>query len=401
MARKKQSPALSVLKTQREIDALCETCREEKRCAFDTEFVMEDRYESEVCLIQVATEHTVALIDPFQDLNLAPIWRLVSEPKIETIVHAGQEDLALAVQHTGDVPKNIFDVQITAGLVGLDYPISLQRLVLATLHLRLHKSKTLTDWRRRPLSDDQLRYAAEDVIHLHAVRKYIGKKLTELQRVEWAGEELRRFEDISFYRRVEEDKISRVKGAGSLNGRQLAAVRELMQWRERFAQRLNRPARVVLKDHLLVEIAKHGMTEFAEVRSLRGINLSDRDVHSLCRAVKKAGTLKEAEWPKPKPRVNETPGEGALAALATAVVRGYCLENKVAFGLATTQKAIKDLIRCHEGTGDRNGAEILQGWRGKTIGKLVDDVLAGNRNVVVGRVDNTPVVLTSPRKKGG
>ncbi|MCH9034504.1 MAG: ribonuclease D, partial [Planctomycetes bacterium] len=118
MARKKQSPELSVLKTQREIDALCETCREEKCCAFDTEFVMEDRYESEVCLIQVATEHTVALIDPFQDLNLAPIWRLVSEPKIETIVHAGQEDLALAVQHTGDVPNNIFDVQITAGLVG-------------------------------------------------------------------------------------------------------------------------------------------------------------------------------------------------------------------------------------------------------------------------------------------
>ena len=124
-------------------------------------------------------------------------------------------------------------------------------------------------------------------------------------------------------------------------------------------------------------------------------------MHSLCRAVKKAGTLEEADWPKPKPRVHETPGEGALAALATAVARGYCLENQVAFSLATTQKAIKDLIRCHEGTRDRNGIELLQGWRGKTIGKLVDDVLAGKRNVVVGRVDDTPAVLTSPRKKGG
>lgn len=401
MARKKHSPELTLLKSQAEIDALCETCRGERRFAFDTEFVMEDRFESEVCLIQVATDHTVALIDPFQDLDLSPIWQLVSEPEIETIVHAGQEDLALAVQHTGDVPKNIFDLQIVAGLVGLDYPISLQRLVLATLHVRLHKSKTLTDWRRRPLSDAQLRYAAEDVIHLHQVREIIRTRLDELQRVEWAGEELQRFEDLSFYRRVEEDKISRVKGAGSLNGKQLAAVRELMQWRERFAQRVNRPVRAVLKDHLLVEIAKHAMKEFAEVRSLRGINLSDRDVHSLCEAVEKAGMLKEPDWPKPKPRVHETPGEGALAALATAVVRGYCLENDVAFGLATTQKAIKDLIRCHEGANDRDDCEILQGWRGRTIGTLVDDVLSGKRDVSVGWVDDTPAVRTSPRKKGG
>ena len=398
MVRRRLIPEPTLVEHQRQIEELCALCRAEGRFAFDTEFVMEDRYESEVCLIQIATEATSSVIDPFLKLNLRPVWNLVGDKEIETVVHAGQEDLALAVQHTGRGPRNVFDVQLVAGLTGHDYPLSLQRLVQAILHIRLHKSKTLTDWRRRPLSPAQIRYGAEDVAYLLEVRRILEDRLVKLARVEWAREELKRFEDLSLYRRAEEDKIARIKGAGSLTGQQLAIVRELRAWRESFAQRVNRPVRIVLKDYLLVEIAKHQMTEFSEIRALRGLNLADRNIHMLCRIVKTALATPSDKWPAPRPRDHETPQEASLIALATAVIRGYCLKNGLAYGLVATQKSIKDLIRhrAKQPRGSRKGIELLNGWRGEAVGAMLDDVLAGRRAVRIERVDGEPVIQVQP-----
>ncbi|MHC5111823.1 MAG: ribonuclease D, partial [Planctomycetota bacterium] len=245
------------LTEQHEIEALCLLCRKEGRFAFDTEFVMEDRYQPEACLIQVATSKTVSLIDPFLDLDLEPVWSLVTDADVEVVVHAGQEDLALAVQHIGLLPRRVFDVQLAAGLVGYDYPISLQKLVQATKHIRLHKSKTLTDWRKRPLTKAQLRYAAEDVLHLLEVQRILTKKLDRLSRLEWAREEFQRFEQHELYERAEEDKIFRVKGTGAMEGKQLAIVRDVLEWRDSVGHRYNRPVRIILKDHLIAEIARH------------------------------------------------------------------------------------------------------------------------------------------------
>ena len=399
MARRTSPPEPTLIKRQTQIKDLCARCGEEERFAFDTEFVMEDRYESDICLIQIATKQQVWIIDPFLGLDLSGIWGLVADGQIETVVHAGQEDLALSVQHCGRVPRRIFDAQIAAGLVGLDYPMSLQRLVQATLHVRIHKSKTLTDWRRRPLTASQISYGAEDVVHLLGVHETLCDRLTKLARLDWATEEFQRFEDMTFYRRAEEDKITRVKGAGALTGRQLAIVHELLGWRESFAQRVNRPVRTVLKDHLLVEIAKHAMTEFAEIRSLRGLNLGDRDVHALCRVVKKALAIPSEDWPTPRPREHETPREASLVALITAVIRGYCLENELAYALAATQKAIKGLVRARDGRAGRsdNDVELLSGWRGQSLGKVVDDVLAGRRAVRINWNNGEPIVGVSAK----
>ena len=397
MGRRPSPPEPTLIKRQTQIKDLCARCREEERFAFDTEFVMEDRYESDVCLIQIATKRRVWIIDPFLDLDLSDVWGLVDDRQVETVVHAGQEDLALSVQHCGRVPRRIFDAQIAAGLVGLDYPMSLQRLVQATWHVRLHKSKTLTDWRRRPLTAAQIHYGAEDVVYLLNVYDILQDRLAKLGRFEWAEEEFKRFEDLTFYRRAEEDKITRVKGAGALTGRQLAIVHELLAWRESFAQRVNRPVRAVLKDHLLVEIAKHAMTEYSEIRSLRGLNLGDREVHTLCRVVKKALTIPSENWPTPKPREHETPRDASLVALITAVIRGYCLENELAYGLVATQKSIKDLIRARAAGsgGSHDDVDLLTGWRGRSIGKLVSDVLAGRRTVRIEWQNGEPVVAVS------
>lgn len=388
-----------VVARQGEIDEFCALARETGGFAFDTEFVMEDRYEAEVCLVQLAVQKNVWLVDPFLELDLKPIWELVADPTVETIVHAGQEDVAIAFREVGQVPRNVFDVQIAAGFVGLDYPISLQKLVQAVMHVRLHKSKTLTDWRKRPLTAAQLKYAADDVSFLPAIRKKFHERLAKRGRADWAQEEFQRFEDRSLYVRDDDDKLRRVKGMSMLKGQQLQVGRLLLQWRDELAKQLNRPARIVMKDHLLVEIAKHGIATHGELRDLRGLNMGDRNVHALAAEVKRAMALPFDAGPEVKGEEFEEPRESVLIALATAVVRGYCLDEELAYGLVATKKSLRDLIRFRLGDNGKKESttELLQGWRKNTVGALLDDVLAGRRAVRVESINGEAHVRVDGR----
>lgn len=373
------------VETDADLARVIEVCRAEGAFAFDTEFVMEDRYETEVCLVQVASRECVWLIDPYASLDLTPVWNLVADETVQTVVHAGQEDLALCVQHVGRAPRNIFDTQVAAGLIGLDYPLSLQRLVQSVLRIRLHKAKTLTNWRKRPLTADQKRYAADDVQHLLPVREKIEARLRKLKRLDWAQQEFTRLEELGLYRRAEADKLRRVKGAGALPPRNMVILRELLQWRENAAKRVNRPARFVLKDHLLVEIARHELTGTKDIRELRGINLSDRNLRELIAAVKHAQEVPESDWPAPPAREVERPQQAALTALATAVIRDYCTTHELAYALTATQRSIHQLVRCCM-DGDKSIAEdcdLIRGWRGKSVGKVARDVITGRSSVVV------------------
>ena len=385
MTRRKDTTEPRLLEHQHEVDQLTAQCLAAGRFAFDTEFVMEDRFESEVCLIQVAVGDDVALIDPFLKFELGAFWALIADDRVEKVVHAGQEDLAISVQYTSSPPRRIFDTQLAGGLIGPDYPLSLQRLVQMILHIRLHKAKTLTDWRKRPLSAEQIVYAAEDVCHLLPVHRRLHDWLAQRQRLDWAREEFSRFEDLTLYRRVEEDRLLRIKGAGSLRGQELVILQALFRYRDEFAQRVNRPARVILKDHLMIEIARQGMIKFSDIRDLRGISLNDREVQNVCKVVKDALTIPQGEWPQSKPQEVEAPWEASILALATGVVRAYCLENELAYSLAATQKSIRDLLRLRTGSSLLRADELdlLHGWRGQTVGRLVDDVLAGRRAVRV------------------
>jgi ribonuclease D len=371
--------------SQQQVEETCAEIRAAGRFGFDTEFVMEDRYEAEVCLIQLASPGRIIIVDPFLDLDLGPVWALVSDAAVETVVHAGAEDLGQCVQHTGAVPRRVFDVQVAAGLVGMDYPISLQKLVRSVLNVHLRKSRTLTDWRKRPLTDAQLRYAMKDVQYLLLLGDELRQRLERRKRMSWAEEEFRKFELMSLYRRADEEKLLRVKGTGALDGRQLAIAEALLNWREEVAQKANRPARTVLRDHLLVEIARHGFQRPEEVRELRGMNLSRRHIKELCDVVARGKALPSREWPKSdRGGQSERPEETLLVSLASAVIRGYCLEHHIAYGLAANKKAITALVRHYtRGHNRKEPAELLNGWRGQTVGAAVDEVFRGRRGVQV------------------
>ena len=156
--------------TDQQLQDLCNELRQAEVIAFDTEFVSEDSYLPELCLIQVAAGEQIALIDPLAIGDVTPFWKTLAEPGHKTIVHAGREELRFSLFAIEQAPHDLYDVQIAGGIVGLEYPASYGTLVHKLLGKNLAKGETRTDWRRRPLSTRQLDYAVQDVADLQSCR---------------------------------------------------------------------------------------------------------------------------------------------------------------------------------------------------------------------------------------
>ncbi len=173
-----------------QLTQFCGEIAAENCLALDTEFVSEDSYRPELCLIQVAAGQQLAVIDPLTLGDLRPFWEILSEPSRETIVHAGRHELCFCLQAVGRRPGALFDTQIAAGLVGMEYPAAYGTLVTRLLGKPLKKGETRTDWRRRPLSHRQLDYALQDVVHLKPVRDLLMARIESLGRTAWLAAEL-------------------------------------------------------------------------------------------------------------------------------------------------------------------------------------------------------------------
>jgi ribonuclease D len=363
----------------------CKALREAGSFAFDTEFVGEDIYTPEICLIQAATDSDCVLIDPMAKLDLSLFWDLVADESVRVIVHAGSEDLSLCWKHFGKPAANVFDLQIGAGLIGLGYPISLMRLAQITIGARLHKSQTLTDWRQRPLTPDQINYAVEDVAHLPAIHRFIAGRLAKLKREPWAAEECTRACRATTAVARGENRLKRLRGTGSLSAKELAIAEALLEERDKLAQEYNRPARTVLRDHLLIEMARRGWTDPPRIRTLRGINLKGAAIQRLIAAIEAGKRVAPEQWPQ---IVNDedTPEEEVLLALLTALLRDYCNRNAVSYALLAGKQDLRALVRIYTRSHKPELPILLQsGWRQTAIGDLLNHVLTGERALRITR----------------
>lgn len=362
---------------------LCDKVKTSGWCAFDTEFVGEDQFKPEVCLIQIAIDGECALVDPLSGLDVAPIWELVADPGILKLVHAGSEDIAQCREQIGKPPAKVFDLQIAAGFIGHDYPISLSRLVQAATGEKLAKSHTLSDWRKRPLSEEQLHYAVEDVVHLRGCFDHIDKRLKKLGREQWLWEECDALCRSASTDEEEVQKLKRLKGAGSLSAKELAIAHALLEARETLARQYNRPARAVLRDHLLVEIARRGLTDVQKMRTLRGLNLSTQSLQSLAEVVSKAKKLPSSAWPE-LPSQEDSNAEQVLISLLTAVLQDFCAANDLAYSLLSKKQHLRNFVRTYTRPDDEVGDNALAaGWRKVAVGELLDGILRGHRSVRV------------------
>lgn len=271
--------------------------------AFDTEFVSEDSYRPQLCLVQVAVGSRLAIIDPIAVDDLRPFWNLVVAPGHETIVHAGREEFRFCRWATGKRPNQLFDVQLAAGLIGMEYPAAYSNLISKLLGKSLTKGETRTDWRRRPLSDAQMEYALLDVVYLERLRRVLGERIERLGRTDWLRSEIDAWQGhIEEYE--EGERWRRLAGVSGLSPRVLALVRELWHWREELAAQRDWPVRRVLRDDLIVELARRQSSDPRRIRAIRGLERGDLQKHlpQLSTCMERALQLSEAECPQPLPR---------------------------------------------------------------------------------------------------
>jgi ribonuclease D len=360
-----------------ELAACCEALASCSHFGFDTEFVGEETYHPRLCLVQVATPTRLFLIDPLTTGPLDAFWRLVVDPARTVIVHAGREEIRLCRLWTGQAPGNLFDLQLAAGLVGLTYPLGHATLVNQILRVHMAKGETLTEWRHRPLTPGQIRYAFDDVRYLLPVWERLSARLEKLGRTDWAREEFARLATTATPDVQTNEKWRKLRGLGSLDRRRLAVVRALYQWREETAATTNRPLRSIIRDDLIVEIARRNPTRERDLQVVRG--LPRRDLAAIVEVVTHAHSLPPEECPAVAGREQDPSQVTLVGNVLMAVLGDLCARHGLAPNLVATTQDVKLLVRAHFAAEPPAESLLTTGWRSKHILPDLLAILQGRR----------------------
>jgi ribonuclease D len=399
-----QSLPEEIVATPQELAACCAYLAACRRFGFDTEFVGEDTYHPRLCLVQVATAERLVLIDPVTVGPLDAFWQLVVDPANLVVVHAGREEVRLCQLWSGRAPGNLFDLQIAAGLVGLAYPLGHATLVSQLLGVRLAKAETLTEWRDRPLTQQQIRYAFDDVRYVLPLWERLAAQLEALGRSDWAREEFARLSASATpddSAAAAPEKWRKLRGLGGLDRRRLAIVRELNRWRDEVAATTNRPARTIVRDDLLVEIARRSPTRERDLEVIRG--LPRRNLVGILQAVQRARALPLEQCPEATERDVDPPQLPLITNVLTAVLGDFSGRHQLAANLVANNQDVRQLVRSRIQGGPLPADSLLtQGWRGAFVVPHLLAVLEGRSSLRVADVKaETPFAVETDKGMAG
>ena len=363
---------------------LADRARAAGRFGIDTEFVSESRYRPLLGLVQVVVptedggQH-IELLDPLEGFDHEPLAAIWSDPGVETVLHAGSQDVAILRRAWGAAPRNIFDTQVAAGFAGFSAQSGYGNLLQGALGVRLAKSAGFTRWDRRPLTEEQLHYARQDVEDVLALADELQRRLAESGRLEWAREECRRLEDVSD-ERDPESAYRRLPRVNQLKARGRAVARELAAWRERTAETEDRPVNAVLPDVALVEVARRQPVSLKELERIRGIrpDTGRRRGNQIIEVVERG---KSADPPPAEDvaRIDTDPSDGPTIALAEALVRSRALEAGLAYELVASRADLQAIVTAARERSLEPDVRTLRGWRRDLAGGELLELLQGRR----------------------
>lgn len=248
--------------------------------AIDTEFLRETTYYPKLCLLQMATDDEVAIIDPLSVDDLSVIAPLLEDERMVKLFHAGGQDIEILLREVGSMPRPLFDTQVAAALLGHTQQIGYGALVHAVCGVTLKKTDSYTDWSQRPLSDSQIDYAADDVIYLPRVYRKMRSELESKGRLGWLAPD---FEEMTNPAKYSEDprlRYRRLKRVTQLDGRQLCAAREFAAWREEEAAKRDMPRKWLVSDEQIVEACRRDAR--TDRRSLHGSRCAGETSRARC-----------------------------------------------------------------------------------------------------------------------
>ena len=269
-----QSPAIELefIDSASALERTCDQLANQACLAVDTEFVREKTYYPVLCLIQIASPQQCVCIDPLAINDLSPLAALLLNSDTTKVFHAARQDLEILQLSRGEIPTPVFDTQTAATLLGLGDQLGYANLVKHFLNVQLSKGHARTDWERRPLSNEQLEYAADDVRYLIKMYPLIVQRLSDLGRLDWLDEDFAELTRPQLYQNEPQQQWQRVSGVQKLKGVQLAVLQQLAAWREQQAQQQNKPRKWILSDDILLVLAMQTPNKTEQLERVRGIN---------------------------------------------------------------------------------------------------------------------------------
>lgn len=359
---------------QENLVAFAERALHSSVLAIDTEFLREKTYYAKLCLLQLATDDETAIVDPFAVDDLGVLAPVLLDEGVTKLFHAGSQDLEILLREVGVLPKPIFDTQVAAALLGHTQQIGYAALVHAECGVTLKKIDSFTDWSRRPLSESQLEYAADDVVYLPRMYARMRAALEDKGRLAWLAHDFEEMSDPAKYAVNERERFRRLKRVSQLSRRQLSAAREVAAWRELEAQRRDVPRKWVITDEQIVEACKREARTIDELFMVRGMRerLSTRDARAVVALMSSALDAPPDAWPELDRCGRSEPNVDAQLDLMAAIVRLRAKESGVAF---PTLASHDDLARVARGY--REDVDLLRGWRRALVGEELLDLLEG------------------------
>ena len=366
-----QDPTPRLITQTSDLAELCERLRAEPFVTVDTEFMRERTYWPELCVVQLAGEHEVAVVDAeAAGMDLAPLGDLLADPAVVKVFHAARQDVEIFLLKFGAVPTPMFDTQIAAMVAGFGDQASYDSLVRALAGASIDKAHRFSDWSARPLSEAQIIYAAGDVTHLRQVYLRLREKLMAEGRLDWVAQEMDALLQPSTYITEPLEAWERLKPKTG-NRRFLGVLRAAAAWREAEAQRINIPRGRLVKDETLLEVAATAPETADQLARARGISegfARGKSGAALLAAIAEAKALPEDALPMPLEARRGAGASPALVALLKVLLATSAEAHHVAPKLLADTEDLERLASESE-----PDIRALSGWRREVFG---DDALA-------------------------
>ena len=372
-------PPADLIGTQHRFDELCDEIAAAGIVAFDTEFVSESYYKPKLCLVQLATPQGAYLVDPLAVPDLSAWWSLMADDETTIIVHGGREEIRFCQRFAGAMPRRLIDVQVAEGLLSRGYPLAYKNIVNKVLGKTVGSHETRSDWERRPLAAKQLEYAVEDVDFLLEIWSRQEHSLQKQGRIDWAYAEFERLID-TVQQEQDREGWRRLSGVQKFTIKEQVVARALYEWRDRTAEMHDRPARVLFRDDMLLELVKRQPKSVHEMNLTRGMQRRDYQSHAeeIIDVIREAQSLPTDQWPRSGTNRSSPPLDDVLSKLLSLALANRCADMNLSMSLVGTMSDIDELIRWHVLDGQQGSPpKLMDGWRAEVCGDLLTDLLDG------------------------
>ena len=363
----------NILETQDSINNFVSMLSSTNTIGLDTEFMRIRTYYPKLCLVQISSNSDAGCIDYLQNNNLNKVWGLIFNPKKLKIIHSARQDLEIFFLIKNQIPRNIFDTQIGAALLGYQPQIGIKQLLKDELNTEISKAETRSDWSKRPLALKQIEYALEDVNHLLNLHNVLEKKLKAEERYSWALEDSSRILTNAKELFNPDSAWKRISGIKSLKNKNQHLAVTLATWREQTAMQMDLPRQWLLSDQSLIETAKK---EPASLTHLENIGITNRylqkpELQEILKLVKQYKE-KTKEMGKLKPKFNKhykIRFDPNLLNKFSKIVAKKANELKIFPEVLASKKDLLAMVQ------EKNDAKLLTGWRKKIIGSELNESL--------------------------